>query len=178
MNILLHICCGVCAIGAARQLMDEGHTVTGYFFNPNIHPADEYRLRLDATEKVASSLGFQLETGDYDPAQWLDETAHLAEEREGGERCHLCYRIRLQQSFHKMQLIGADAFASTLTMGPMKSAVIINKIGEDIGGDRFLKRDFKKKDWIKKANAVSRELGIYRQNYCGCIYSRRKEVER
>jgi predicted adenine nucleotide alpha hydrolase (AANH) superfamily ATPase len=178
MKILLHICCGVCAIGAARQLLEEGHTVTGYFFNPNIHPADEYYLRFEAGKKVAAAIGFPLVDGDYDPALWLDETAHFAEEKEGGQRCHLCYRIRLQQSFHKMELTGADAFASTLTMGPMKSAAIINKIGEDIGGDKFLPRDFKKKDWIKKSNVVARELGIYRQNYCGCIYSRRRAAEK
>ena len=176
MKVLLHICCGVCAIGAVKQLMEEGHTVTGYFFNPNIQPAEEYKLRLYASRTVADHLGFPLETGDYNPVQWLDETIHLASEREGGKRCHLCYRIRLQQSFNQMKLTGADAFASTLTMGPMKSAAIINKIGEEIGGDNFLPRDFKKKDWIKKSNAIARELGIYRQNYCGCIYSMRKEA--
>ena len=176
MKILLHICCGVCAIGAAKQLMAEGHKVTGYFFNPNIQPAEEYKLRLYATETVADALGFPLEIGDYEPAQWLDETLHLASEKEGGKRCHLCYRIRLQQAFRKTKEMNCDAFASTLTMGPMKSAMVINKIGEDIGGSKFLQRDFKKKDWIKKANEMARQLGIYRQNYCGCIYSMRKET--
>jgi predicted adenine nucleotide alpha hydrolase (AANH) superfamily ATPase len=178
MKILLHICCGVCAIGAAKQLTEEGHTVTGYFFNPNILPPEEYDLRLAASKTVAGALGFPLETGDYDPVKWLAETSHLAGEKEGGARCHLCYRIRLQETYNKMLETGADAFASTLTMGPMKSAVVINKIGNDIGGDKFLPRDFKKKDWIKKANEIARNLNIYRQNYCGCIFSMRKEEKK
>jgi predicted adenine nucleotide alpha hydrolase (AANH) superfamily ATPase len=173
MKVLLHICCGICAIGAAKQLMTEGHEVTGYFFNPNIHPSEEYKLRLYAAEVVADALGFELETGDYDPAKWLDETIHFASEKEGGKRCQLCYQIRLQQAFVKMQEINTDAFTSTLTMGPMKPAAVINKIGGDIGGDKYLPRDFKKKDWIKKAGETAGELGIYRQNYCGCIYSMR-----
>ncbi len=177
MKILLHVCCGICAAGAAKQLQEEGHQVTGYFFNPNIHPQDEYALRLEAARKVATELGFTLIAGEYDPVKWMTETAQLADEKEGGLRCHLCYRIRLQQTHEYMKQSGADVFTTTLTIGPRKSAVIINEIGGEIGGDRFLARDFKKKDWFKKANNMARQWGLYRQNYCGCIYTRPQKAE-
>ncbi len=181
MKILLHICCGVCAAGAASQLIEEGHDVTGYFFNPNIHPSAEYARRLEATKTVAHELNFPLIVGKYDPRQWLRDTAPLADEKEGGKRCLLCFNIRLQATFACMQEAGADAFTTTLTIGPKKSAEAINHIGRDIGGERFLQRNFKKKDGFKKANEISRRLGLYRQSYCGCIYSlkeRKLKLER
>ncbi len=174
MKIMLHICCGVCAAAAARDLLDEGHEVLGYFFNPNIHPADEYALRLEAAHKVASEFGFSLVAGLYDPNQWLRETAGLAGEKEGGKRCTLCHQIRLKATYDYMCQTGAQAFTSTLTTGPKKSAQVINRIGRQIGGDTFLARDFKKKDGFKKASAMAQKLRIYRQDYCGCIYSRKE----
>ena len=122
MKVLLHICCGVCAAGAAKQLMDEGHEVTGYFFNPNIYPADEYQARLEAVKTVASELDFKLETGLYEPDKWLAATASLADEKEGGRRCELCFRIRLQSAYEFMNDNCFDAFTTTLTIGPRKSA--------------------------------------------------------
>jgi predicted adenine nucleotide alpha hydrolase (AANH) superfamily ATPase len=171
LRVVLHSCCGVCMAGAATQLKDEGYEVTGYFFNPNIHPSDEYVKRLDAVKTVAAELGIPLVVAEYDPAQWLRETASLAGEKEGGRRCQLCYRIRLQKTVEYMNKINADAFTTTLTIGPKKAADIINKIGREIGNDRFLARDFKKREGYKKANALARQLGIYRQHYCGCVYS-------
>lgn len=178
MKIVLHICCGVCAAGAAAQLLQEGHEVVGYFFNPNIHPADEYARRLEAAKTVLSELKIPLKVGQYKPDQWLEETEAYASEKEGGQRCKLCYRIRLQSTYAVLQEEGADAFASTLTVGPRKSAEIINGIGRDIGGEKFIARDFKKKDGFKKAGETARRLGIYRQNYCGCIYSLRDSARR
>jgi len=173
MKVLLHICCGVCAAGAAKQLMDEGHEVTGYFFNPNIYPAEEYEARLEATKTIAHELDFKLEAGLYEPDKWLASAASLADEKEGGRRCELCFRIRLQAASEFMKNNGFDAFTTTLTIGPRKSAEKVNSIGTDTGGSNFLVRDFKKKDGFKKANDLAKKLGIYRQNYCGCIYSLR-----
>jgi predicted adenine nucleotide alpha hydrolase (AANH) superfamily ATPase len=170
-KIVLHICCGVCAAGAAQELISEGHTVTGYYFNPNIYPEEEYKARLEAAQKIADELGFEFKTGEYAPKYWTAETMALAAEPEGRKRCEICYRIRLQAAHEFMKETGADAFASTLTIGPSKSAEKINRIGFEIGGETFLARDFKKKDGFKKANELSKKLGIYRQNYCGCIYS-------
>lgn len=172
MKVILHICCGVCAAGASKQLIDEGHQVTGFFFNPNIHPEEEYNRRLEAVEKVAKELNFPLIIGEYKPDEWLKETESLAAEKEGGKRCELCYRIRLSKSAELMEKSGADALTTTLTIGPQKKASIINAIGQDVVGDKFLARDFKKKDGYKIANEMAKSLEIYRQHYCGCIYSK------
>lgn len=173
MKIVLHICCGVCAAGTASVLLEERHQITGYYYNPNIFPREEYEKRLDATVSVADRLGFQLIEGPYDPQAWLESTAALAGEPEGGRRCDICYRIRLNQTARYALDSGADAFTSTLTISPHKSALTISRIGQEIGGELFLPRDFKKKDGFKKAAMLAREWNLYRQNYCGCQYSRR-----
>ena len=173
MKIVLHICCGVCAAGAAETLAAEGHQVIGFFYNPNIHPEEEYEKRLNVTRKVASELNFPLETGPYAPDEWLALTDSLKNEPEGGRRCPVCYRMRLQKTFDYMSSCGADAFTTTLTISPHKPAQVINEIGQQIGGDNFLARDFKKKDGFKRAVQLAEKWELYRQDYCGCIYSMR-----
>jgi len=173
MNVVLHICCGVCAAGAADVLLNEGHQVTGYFYNPNIHPVEEYRLRLEAAQRMADKLKFELVAGRYDTDDWNKVTAGMGDESEGGSRCSVCYRLRLAKTFDFMWETGADAFTSTLTISPHKQAAEINRIGKEIGGDRYMARDFKKKDGFKRSIEMARRWGLYRQNYCGCIYSLR-----
>jgi predicted adenine nucleotide alpha hydrolase (AANH) superfamily ATPase len=172
MKVILHVCCGVCAAGAASVLLSENHEVRGYFYNPNIYPEDEYQRRLEAATTTARHLGFDLIEGLYDPSAWLAETEALKHEPEGGKRCAICYRVRLQKSYEFMVEKGFDAFTSTLTISPHKSALIINAIGAEIGGEKFMARDFKKKEGFKKATEMARLWGLYRQNYCGCIFSR------
>ncbi len=173
MKVALHVCCGVCAAGAAEVLDGEGHQVLGFFYNPNIYPAEEYQKRLDVAIRVAKELNFPLEAGPYTPQEWLDLTGSLKDEPEGGRRCHVCYKLRLEKTHDHMSACGADAFTTTLTISPHKSAQIINGIGQDIGGDKFLVRDFKKKDGFKRAVEMARKWELYRQDYCGCIYSKR-----
>jgi hypothetical protein len=175
MKVVLHICCGVCAAGAAHVLLSEGHEVTGYYYNPNIYPPDEYARRLDAAAEAAARLGFKLIEGPYNTVDWRSAAAPLADEPEGGRRCELCYRVRLKQTHLYTLENGAAAFTSTLTISPHKSALIINRIGQETGGDKFLPRDFKKKEGFKKATELARNWGLYRQNYCGCEYSIRGE---
>ncbi len=172
MNVLLHVCCGVCAAGAAEALAAEGHRVLGFFYNPNIHPQEEYQKRLDVARKVAKELNFPLDIGPYIPEEWLALTDSLKDEPEGGGRCSVCYRMRLQKTFDYMSNCGADAFTTTLTISPHKSAKIINEIGLEIGGDKFLVRDFKKKDGCKRAVELAKKWELYRQDYCGCVYSK------
>lgn len=171
MNVVLHICCGVCAAGAARVLLSENHDLIGYFYNPNIYPATEYQHRLEAARIVADQLGFPLIEGPYNPADWTNATELYKDEPEGGKRCLLCYRFRLENAYQFMLEQNADAFTTTLTVGPRKSANDINTYGMVIGGERFLQRDFKKRDGFKKATGLAKQWGLYRQNYCGCIYS-------
>ena len=171
MKIVLHICCGVCAAGAVEALATEGHQVIGFFYNPNIHPAEEYERRLETTRRVAQELNFPLEVAPYTPEEWLRETDSLKHEPEGGKRCQVCFRIRLEKTYHHLIDCGADAFTTTLTISPHKSVEAVNNIGREVGGERFLVRDFKTKDGFKRAIRLARQWELYRQDYCGCIYS-------
>jgi predicted adenine nucleotide alpha hydrolase (AANH) superfamily ATPase len=174
MRIVLHICCGVCAAGAVKTLAEEEHQVMGFFYNPNIYPAAEYYKRLENASKVARELNFPLEAIPYAPEGWIKEAEPFQDEPEGGKRCPVCFCIRLEKTYLYLQKHKADAFTTTLTISPHKSAEIVNKIGREIGGDRFLSRDFKKKDGFKRAIYSAREWGLYQQNYCGCRYSIRQ----
>jgi predicted adenine nucleotide alpha hydrolase (AANH) superfamily ATPase len=173
MKILLHICCGVCAAGAADILLAEGHGITGYYFNPNISSQEEYDKRLEASNTVAGVNNFPIITPAYNPKQWMESTSELWKEPEGGKRCEVCFRIRLQSTYDYLKEYDFDAFTTTLTIGPMKSADTINRIGKEIGGDKFLSRDFKKNGGAQRAIQLARQYQIYRQNYCGCVYSLR-----
>jgi len=173
-KIALHICCGVCAAGVVEALATEGHQVIGFFYNPNIHPAEEYERRLETTYSVAQELNFPLQVAPYTPEEWLRATDSLKHEPEGGKRCQVCFSIRLQKTYHYLLDCGADAFTTTLTISPHKSAQAINKIGQEVGGDKFLVRDFKKKEGFKRAIQLARQWELYRQDYCGCIYSMRQ----
>ena len=172
-KVVLHICCGVCAAGVVETLLSEGHEVCGLFCNPNIHPVEEYQRRLEAARTVAEKMRFRLDESPYVPEEWLREAASLAEQPEGGSRCEVCFRFRLERTHLHMLDLGADAFTTTLTVSPHKRATVINRVGGEIGGDRFLARDFKKRDGFKRATALAREWGIYQQDYCGCVYSMR-----
>jgi len=173
MEVVLHICCGVCAAGVAERLIAEGHQVSGFFYNPNIHPPDEFERRLDVARRVAGEFGFALEVPPYRPEEWRRQADSLAGEPEGGRRCEVCFRLRLSETYRHMLEHGADAFATTLTVGPRKSAEVINRIGRWIGGESFLARDFKKKAGFQRAIELARQWELYRQDYCGCVYSMR-----
>jgi len=175
MKVLLHICCGVCAAGAAEQLLAEGFEVTGYFYNPNIYPYGEYQRRLEATRKAAEELKFSLNEGRYTSNEWTVVTESLKGEPEGGKRCEVCFRYRLENTYRLLDESGFDYFTTTLTTGPRKPAAIVNRIGGEIGGERFLIRDFKKKAGFQRATNLAKEWGIHRQHYCGCIYSMRED---
>ena len=174
MKIVLHICCGVCAAGVVKTLTEEGHEVTGFFYNPNIHPAEEYFKRLETASRVAQELSFPLEIDTYNAEEWLKQTDQWKHEPEGGKRCQTCFRIRLEKTYLYLRKCGADAFTTTLTISPHKSAEVVNQTGRGIGGDKFLMRDFKKKDGFKKATQLAKQWELYQQSYCGCIYSIRQ----
>ncbi|MBI4304370.1 MAG: epoxyqueuosine reductase QueH [Chloroflexi bacterium] len=175
MKVVLHICCGVCSAGVVERLTAEGHEVRGFFYNPNIHPKEEYERRLKTARRVARELSFPLEAGLYTPEEWLKETNELKDEPESGARCEVCFRLRLKQTYDYLMNCGWDAFTTTLTVTPRKSAVVVNQVGREIGCDRFLARDFKKQDGFKRSIELAKQWALYRQNYCGCLYSMRKD---
>jgi len=171
MKIALHICCGICAAGVVERLTSEGHQVYGYFFNPNIHPEEEYKRRLETVRQVAAELEFPLEVAEYEPEKWFVETESLKDEPEGGLRCSVCFRIRLKKTYAYMCEAGLDAFSSTLTVSPQKKAGVVNRVGQETGGDVFLARDFKKKAGFQRSTELAKKWNLYHQHYCGCVYS-------
>ena len=151
--------------------MCQGHVVTGFFYNPNIHPVDEYKKRFASAEKAAKELDFELVEGPYDRENWFGKIKGYEYEPEGGARCDICYRMRLEKTWQYMKKHMFDAFTTTLTVSPQKEATKVNAIGREIGDEKFLLADFKKKGGFLRATELAKEWGIYRQHYCGCVYS-------
>ena len=178
-KLLLHICCIACGAHVGRMLEEE-FAVCLYFYNPNIFPESEYRKRLAEVEMIARKLSLPLMTGDYDHALWLKSVRGHENDEEKGERCRICYEERLLGTVKMAQEKGFDLFSTTLTISPHKDAGLISRIGNDLSKKwdiGFLDRDFKKKDGFKKSVTLSRELGLYRQNYCGCEFSQRRQIQ-
>jgi epoxyqueuosine reductase len=144
--------------------------VTGFFYNPNIHPEEEYEQRLEVAREASRLLSFKLITGPNDNLTWQEQIKGLEEEPEGGKRCPVCFRVRLQKAAEKARELGIKYLASTLSVRPHKNAQEINRIGSDVCNN-FLPYDFKKQDGFKKTMDFAKEHNFYRQHYCGCIYS-------
>lgn len=175
-KLLLHTCCGVCGAWIPKKLSAD-FDVTLYFFNPNIAPAEEYGRRLEAARQVADSVGVELVLGRYQPEEWLMLVRGRESDPEGGERCEMCFSLRLGETAKYAKENGFEYFASTLTVGRNKRAAVINPLGEKWAkqfGLKFLAEDFKKGGGQVETDKESHRLGLYRQNYCGCVFSMRK----
>jgi predicted adenine nucleotide alpha hydrolase (AANH) superfamily ATPase len=173
-KILLHICCGVCASPVVGKLREENFDVVGFFYNPNIHPEEEYLKRLDVAREVARILGFELIPGAYDKDLWFANTKGLENEPEGGLRCSVCFKMRLKETQKKARELNINKFTTTLTVSPHKNTKTINEMGGLISPSEFLVRDFKKQNGFKLAMEFAKRYNLYRQHYCGCIYSRKR----
>jgi predicted adenine nucleotide alpha hydrolase (AANH) superfamily ATPase len=168
MNILMHICCANCAIFPIQVLRESGHAVTGYFFNHNIHPYQEYRRRLQSVEDFAAIS--ELEVIYRDEYLLEDFLAQVA--AEPSNRCTYCYQSRLQQAAEHAAVSGYDAFSTSLLYSRYQNHELIRKLGEELGlhyGIAFFYEDFRR-GWQEGIKA-SKTMGFYRQQYCGCIYS-------
>ena len=172
MKVLLHICCAVCAGSCVERLRESGHAVSGYFYNPNVYPRKEYVKRLQAVKKMSVYQDLPLLVGEYNPQIWQERVKGWENEPEGGRRCSQCFSLRLEQTKNKAQENNFDAFTTTLTVSPHKDSKMINGIGGSISSDLFLASDFKKQDGAKRAQEIAKENNLYRQHYCGCIYSK------
>jgi len=172
-TVLLHVCCGVCLGWPVQKLRDEGYCVVGYFFNPNISSEEEYSKRLAAAKKIAKTLEIELIEGGFLHNEWLKAISGFESEKEGGRRCELCFRIRLEETFKKAEELGLKKITTTLTVSPHKDFDIVSKIGKGISEKRFLPVDFKKEDGSKKTRDLAKRNNIYFQNYCGCEFSMR-----
>ncbi|MDW7771425.1 MAG: epoxyqueuosine reductase QueH [Desulfobulbaceae bacterium] len=175
MNILLHICCGPCALYPLRVLREQGHQVSGYFYNPNIHPYQEFRRRITALEQVADEENFPLMTDDrYGLTEYLQRVVF-----NENQRCFLCYDMRLEQAARKAAQEGADALSTTLLYSRYQNHDIIREKGERLArayGIAFYYEDFRVgwQEGIDRAKA----MGLYRQPYCGCIYSEQERYDK
>jgi predicted adenine nucleotide alpha hydrolase (AANH) superfamily ATPase len=153
-----------------NKLREDGYEVTGYFYNPNIHPREEYDRRLGVVREAAKLLKFTLLEGVYEDERWLNKVKGLEEEKEGGRRCLVCYQMRLLDTLRQAKEFGIEYFATTLSVSPHKDVVDINRIGSDLS-PMFLSYDFKQGDGFKKTMEFAKEHEFYRQNYCGCKFS-------
>ncbi len=171
----MHACCAPCATHVVNVLREK-YEVVAYFYNPNIHPESEYHLRLKNMIKLAEVYELPLIVGEYEVDRWFKKIKGYENEREGGKRCEKCFELRLKETAKLAKEIGASIFTTTLTISPHKNAKTINNIGKNLEDKykiKFLEADFKKKDGFKKSVEESKRLGLYRQNYCGCIFSKR-----
>ncbi|MDI6640931.1 MAG: epoxyqueuosine reductase QueH [Elusimicrobiota bacterium] len=176
-KVLLHICCGICATTAVEKLKEENFEVIGFFYNPNIHPVDEYKKRLSVAKQVSQLLDFDLIEGDYDKDNWFKLTDKFKDEPEGGKRCEVCFNMRLTQTYKKLKELNITFFTTTLTLSPHKNTSIVNRIGLELDKKIFLEYNFKKAHGFKKAIEFSKKYNLYRQNYCGCIYSIKRQIQ-
>ena len=173
-KILLHICCGPCAAGCLDPLREAGLAVAFYFSNSNLDTRDEYDRRLEAAATLAEAEKIELLCDPYDHAAWLARCGALAAEPEGGGRCRHCFAFSLERTALAAERFGYETFATSLTVSPRKNSELIFAVGAAFG--RFRPWNFKKNDGYGKSVRRARELGLYRQNYCGCEFSLRDRL--
>jgi hypothetical protein len=172
MKLLMHICCSNCSIYPLQSTLSKGIDVKGLWFNPNIHPYTEYVKRLESLEQLQRLWAFDVEYIDHYP---LDEFLKAVVD-QGLNRCSVCYAIRLDRTAETAKKMGLDGFTTSLLVSPYQKFAIINDIGNEMAGKHgiaFYSEDFRKGWHISRS--LSTELGLYKQKYCGCIYS---EMER
>jgi predicted adenine nucleotide alpha hydrolase (AANH) superfamily ATPase len=175
-KLLLHICCAPDATVGIERLSQDWKT-EGLFSNSNIHPTEEYGKRLQALKTLADEMGFTFAEGTYEPDVWLESVRGLEEEPEKGLRCEICIRERLRATARMARDRDFDAFAAVLTVSPHKDAAMVNRLGTEAGeefGVEYVVTDLKKQDGFKRSVELTKQYGIYRQDYCGCEYSRNR----
>lgn len=178
-TLLLHSCCAPCS-SYVLEYLSQYFQITLYYYNPNIAPESEYRTRVLEQKRLIEEMPavhpIRFLEGQYDSERFYEIARGLEEVPEGGERCFHCYELRLREAARTAYEQGSDYFTTTLSISPLKNAVKLNEIGERLGEEfkvAYLPSDFKKKEGYKRSIELSREYGLYRQDYCGCIYSRR-----
>lgn len=175
-SLLLHVCCAPCST-TCLEILDKYFDITVFFYNPNISPLQEYQKRLGEEQSFLSKMYPHIniiEVG-YENEKFVQIANGLEHLTEGGERCKKCYKLRLERTGNYAKQKGYDYFTTTLTVSPYKNSNALNQIGEEIAdklGIKYLTSDFKKNDGYKRSITLSKEHGLYRQDYCGCQYSK------
>ena len=183
-TLLLHTCCAPCSSAVIERLAQD-FKITVFYYNPNIEPYEEYLKRKEEQKKFLkvfpSPNPLNFLDCDYENEEFRKLALGLEKEKEGGPRCFRCYRLRLLKTAQKAKELGFDYFTTSLSISPYKNAQKLNEIGlelEQVCGVPYLVSDFKKKDGYKKSILFSKEYNLYRQDYCGCVYSKKERDER
>lgn len=179
-TLLLHACCAPCSSAVLEQLTEQ-FAVSVLFYNPNISPQTEFEKREAELERLilempAARDARMIRTA-YDPTVFFEAVHGMEDIPEGGERCFVCYRLRLEAAAQYAKEHGFDYFTTTLTISPLKNAAKLNEIGEELAGKygvAHLPSDFKKKDGYKRSITLSKEYDLYRQDFCGCVFSKKE----
>jgi len=179
-KLLLHICCAPCSTHVVEVLKGK-YDVIGYFYNPNIHPESEYKRREEEMQEYARKIGVKLICAEYDDDRWFEAVRGMEDVPEGGERCFLCYRMRSEKAAQYAKEHGYQSFTTTLSISPHKNAEKINEIGLEIATRYELQwyaADFKKRGGFDRSIVMSKEAEMYRQSYCGCVFSQKEAEQR
>lgn len=186
-TLLLHACCAPCSSYCLTYLQDK-IKIKVFYYNPNIVEKSEYEKRSKELERLVKLLeleypkaSIEFIEGDFEPERFLLQAKGLEKEPEGGARCKKCFELRLKEAAKRAKKEGADYFTTTLTISPLKDVKLLNEIGERIGkeeGIKWLFSDFKKKEGYKQSVELSKKYDLYRQNFCGCPYSKAEALER
>ena len=177
-SLLLHSCCAPCS-SYCLEYLSTYFEITVFYYNPNIYPEEEYRTRVAEQQRFILSLPakhpISFREGAYDTERFYTMTKGLEDCPEGGERCFRCYELRLREAAEAAERYGMDYFTTTLSISPLKNAAKLNEIGASLEaeyGVRYLYSDFKKKNGYKRSVELSEQYGMYRQYYCGCVFSK------
>ena len=176
-TLFLHICCAPCS-SYVLEYLSAFFRITVFYYNPNIYPAEEYEKRVEEQknliERLPSVYPIEFVEGAYDKERFYEMARGLEQVSEGGERCFRCYELRLRETARLAAERGFDYFTTTLTISPLKNAAKLNEIGGLLGEEYqtvWLPSDFKKKNGYKRSIELSKEYNLYRQDYCGCVFS-------
>ena len=176
-RLLLHSCCAPCS-SYVLEYLSPYFFITDFYYNPNIAPADEYRKRVSEMQRLIREMPLPHPVeGIYDPDRFYEMAKGKEDIPEGGERCFACFEMRLREAAQEALRLHMDYFTTSLSISPLKDAQKLNEIGIRLGeeyGVPYLVSDFKKKNGFRRSTELSREYHLYRQNYCGCVYSRRQ----
>ena len=177
-KLLLHACCAPCS-SYCLEYLSQYFEIILYYFNPNISLKEEYDYRLEEEKRLISLMEFKnpvtIVDSTYNPKEFFDAVKGLENEPEGGKRCAECFKLRLKATAQKAKELNADYFTTTLTISPLKNAELLNTIGEAFAKEyevAWLYSDFKKKEGYKRSIVLSKKYDLYRQDYCGCVFSK------
>lgn len=180
-KLLLHACCAPCS-SYCLEYLSQYFEISVLYYNPNISIKEEYEYRLSEEKRLISSMDFKNDVRiidcDYNTKDFFNAVKGLENEPEGGRRCEECFKLRLEATAAEAKRLGIEYFGTTLTISPLKNAELINEIGEQLAekyGVKWLYSDFKKKEGYKRSIILSKKYDLYRQNYCGCIFSKNRD---